>query len=244
MQSENPLFRRVGFDAAQTAPMTVAGAVNKTVAMTGVATAVAFVFYFYCLNLGYTNSPAMFGAIVGGVGGLVLALISAFKPQASPMLAMPYAVLEGLLLGGISAAYEYRFPGLPLIAIAATFVTTFGLLALYKAKIIQATQKFKAVVLSATLAILILYLLQWVMVLAFGNSIPFLFENGMIGLGFAAFVAIIASLNLILDFDMVERSAELRAPKYMEWFCGIALLATLVWMYLSFLRLLGIIRSN
>ena len=244
MQSNNPMFKKVTFDAAYTEPMTVAGAVNKAVLMTGVATAIALVFYFYCLNLGYTNSPAMLGAIVGAIGGLVLALIMAFKPQTSSSLALPYAVLEGLFLGGISAAYEYRFPGLPLIAVAATFVTTFGLLGLYKAKIIQATEKFKAVVLSATLAIVILYVVQWIMVLAFGNSIPFLFENGMIGLGFAAFVAVIASLNLILDFDLVERSAEYHAPKYMEWFCGVALLATLVWMYISFLRLLGIIRSN
>ena len=245
MQSNNPMFRKVEFNAAmQTEPMTVAGAVNKAVLMTGVATAVAMVFYFYCLNLGYTNSPAMIGAITGAVGGLVLALIAAFKPHLSTSIAMPYAVLEGLFLGGISAAYEYKFPGLPLIAIAVTFVTTFALLGLYKAKIIQATEKFKAVVISATLAILILYVVQWVMTLAFGNSIPFLFDNGIIGLGFAAFVAIIASLNLILDFDLIERSAALNAPKYMEWFCGIALLATLVWMYISFLRLLGIIRSN
>lgn len=245
MQSNNPMFRKVEFNAAmQTEPMTVAGAVNKAVLMTGVATAVAMVFYFYCLNLGYTNSPAMIGAITGAVGGLALALIAAFKPHLSTSIAMPYAVLEGLFLGGISAAYEYKFPGLPLIAIAVTFVTTFALLGLYKAKIIQATEKFKAVVISATLAILILYVVQWVMTLAFGNSIPFLFDNGIIGLGFAAFVAIIASLNLILDFDLIERSAALNAPKYMEWFCGIALLATLVWMYISFLRLLGIIRSN
>lgn len=244
MQSNNPMFRKVEFDATYSEPMTIAGAVNKAVLMTGAATAVALVFYFYCLNIGYTNSPAMLGAIVGAVGGLVLALIAAFKPHLSTNIAMPYAVLEGLFLGGISAAYEYRYPGLPLIAVAATFVTTFVLLGLYKAKIIQATQKFKAVVMSATLAILILYVVQWVMVLAFGNSIPFLFGNGIIGLGFAAFVAVIASLNLILDFDLVERSAELNAPKYMEWFCGIALLATLVWMYISFLRLLGIIRSN
>ncbi|TEU24786.1 Bax inhibitor-1/YccA family protein [Alkanindiges illinoisensis] len=244
MQSNNPMFKKVGFDATYTEPMTVSGAVNKAVLMTGVATAIALVFYFYCLNLGYINSPAMLGAVVGAIGGFVLALIMTFKPHTSSSLALPYAVLEGLFLGGISAAYEYRYPGLPLIAVAATFVTTFGLLGLYKAKIIQATEKFKAVVLSATLAILILYLVQWVMVLAFGNSIPFLFENGMIGLGFAAFVAVIASLNLILDFDLVERSAEYHAPKYMEWFCGVALLATLVWMYISFLRLLGIIRSN
>lgn len=244
MQSNNPMFSKVSFDATMSSPMTVAGAINKTVLMTGVATAIAMVFYFYCLNLGYANSPAMLGAIVGAVGGLILALITAFKPHLSPSLAMPYAVLEGLFLGGISAAYQYRFPGLPILAVAATFITTFVLLGLYKAKIIQATEKFKAVVISATLAIAILFVVQIGMSLMFGNSIPFLFENGMIGLGFAAFVAIIASLNLILDFDLIERSAEFNAPKYMEWFCGIALLATLVWMYISFLRLLGIIRSN
>lgn len=244
MQSNNPLFRKATFDVAHGEPMTVAGAVNKAVVMTGVATVVALVFYFYCLNLGYANSPAMLGAIIGAVGGLVLALVAAFKPHLSTNIAMPYAVLEGLFLGGISAAYEYQFPGLPLIAIAVTFVTTFALLGLYKAKIIQATEKFKAVVISATLAILLLYVLQWIMTLVFSSTVPFLFDNGIIGLGFAAFVAIIASLNLILDFDLVERLAELNAPKYMEWFCGIALLATLVWMYISFLRLLGIIRSN
>lgn len=243
MQSDNPLFKKATFvPSAQ--PMTVTGAINKTILMTGTASTVAVLFFFYCMSVGYTNSPAMVGAIAGAIIGLVLALITAFKPETSKMLAMPYAVVEGLFLGGISAYYEYRFPGLPLIAVAATFVTTFGLLGLYKARVIQATEKFKAVVISATLAIAILYLLQWVMVLAFGNSIPFLFENGMIGLGFAAFVAVIASLNLILDFDLIERSSQMHAPKYMEWFCGIAMLATLVWMYVSFLRLLGIIRSE
>lgn len=244
MQSDNPMFRRVGFQATVTSPMTVSGAVNKTVLMTGVASAIALVFYFYCLRLGVLQSPAMLGGIVGAVGGFVLALIITFKPQSSASLALPYAVMEGLFMGGISAAYEARYPGLPLIAVAATFTTTFVLLALYKMRLVQATEKFKAVVMSATLAIAILYLIQLGMQLLFDNNIPFLFDNGMIGLGFAAFVTVIASLNLILDFDLVERSAQLHAPKYMEWFSGVALLATLVWMYVSFLRLLGLIRSN
>lgn len=244
MQSDNPMFRRVGFQATVTSPMSVSGAVNKTVLMAGVASAIALVFYFYCLRLGVLASPAMLGGIVGAVGGFVLALIITFKPHTSASLALPYAVMEGLFMGGISAVYEARYPGLPLIAVAATFTTTFVLLALYKMRLVQATEKFKAVVMSATLAIAILYLVQLGMQLMFDNSIPFLFDNGMIGLGFAAFVTIIASLNLILDFDLVERSAQLHAPKYMEWFCGVALLATLVWMYVSFLRLLGLIRSN
>ncbi|MEY4517147.1 MAG: hypothetical protein RL180_1493 [Pseudomonadota bacterium] len=243
MQSNNPMFQRVTVNTSAES-MTVAGAVNKAVLLTGVAAAVALVFFVYCMQVGYTNSPAMLGAIVGGIAGMILALIITFKPNTGSTLAIPYAVMEGLFLGGISASYEYRFPGLPLIAVAATFVTTFGLLALYKANVIRATEKFKSVVISATIAIAVLYLIQMVMRLAFGNSVPFLFDNGIIGLGFAAFVAIIASLNLILDFDLIERSAEVRAPKSFEWFCGVALLATLVWMYVSFLRLLGIVKSD
>jgi uncharacterized YccA/Bax inhibitor family protein len=243
MQSSNPMFQKAEFFPAAV-PMTVQGAINKTVMMTGFSAIIAFMFYLYCMNTGVANSPAMLGAMAGGIGGFILALIITFKPNTAPSLAMPYAALEGLFMGGISAAYEARYPGLPLIAVAATFITTFGLLGLYKANIIRATETFKSVIISATLAIAMLYLVQMVMSLAFGNSIPFLFENGIVGLGFAAFVTIIASLNLILDFDLIERSAEMRAPKAFEWFCGVALLATLVWMYASFLRLLGIIRSE
>lgn len=243
MQSSNPMFRKAAFHPSAEA-MSVQGAVNKTIMMTGLSASVAFVFYFYCMQMGYLNSPAMVGSIVGAVASLVLGLIVAFKPNTSSMLAMPYAAMQGLFMGGISAYYEYKFPGLPLIAVAATFITTFSLLGLYKAGIIRATETFKSVIISATIAIMLLYVVQMIMSLAFSNSIPFLFENGIIGLGFAAFVAIIASLNLILDFDLIERSAAMHAPKSFEWFCGVALLATLVWMYVSFLRLLGIIRSE
>lgn len=243
MQSNNPMFQRVTVQPSAEA-MTVSGAINKTVLLTGVASVIALLFFTYCMNQGYLNSPAMLGAIVGGIGGFILAMIITFKPNTGSTLAIPYAVMEGLFLGGISASYQYRYPGLPLIAVAATFVTTFALLGLYKANIIRATDKFKSVIISATLAIAALYLIQLMMSLIFKSNIPFLFENGIIGLGFAAFVAVIASLNLILDFDLIERSVEVRAPKAFEWFCGVALLATLVWMYVSFLRLLGLVRSN
>ncbi len=242
MQSNNPLFKRATFEVAGE-PMTVNGAIQRTVMLTGMSTALAVAFYAYSLSQP-GSGVGMMGALLGGIVAMILALITSFRPHMSQSLAIPFALMEGVFMGGISATYEARFPGLPLIAMAATFATTFGLLALYKANIIRATDKFKSVVISASLAIFALYIIQMFMSLFFSGSIPFLFDNGIIGLGFAAFVAIIASLNLILDFDLIERCAAVQAPKYMEWFCGIALLATLVWMYVSFLRLLGIIRSN
>ncbi len=167
-----------------------------------------------------------------------------FKPKTSPALSLPYAVLQGLFLGGVSAVYEYKYPGVPASALLATFVTTITLFGLYRAGIIRATEKFKSIVISATIAIALIFVVQIVMQLAFSSTIPGLFaQTGMLAIGFAAFVAIIASLNLILDFDMIERCAQMGAPKYMEWFCATALLATLVWMYISFLRLLGTLRN-
>jgi uncharacterized YccA/Bax inhibitor family protein len=99
-------------------------------------------------------------------------------------------------------------------------------------------------VISASIAIGLVFVVQFIMRLAFGSSIPFLFESNLLGIGFAAFVAVIASLNLILDFDLIESAAAQRAPKSYEWLCGIALLATLVWMYYSFLRLLSLLQGD
>ena len=159
-------------------------------------------------------------------------------------MAIPYALFEGAFLGGISVIFQLKFPGVPLQALLATFVTTLVMFALYRFQIIRATEKFKAVVLSASIAIAIVFMVQIVMRLAFSSSVPYIFESNWLGIAFAAFVAVIASLNLILDFDLIETSAAERAPKAMEWLCGIALLATLVWMYYSFLRLLSLLQGD
>ena len=245
MQSDNPMLRRAEF-VPTSQPMTVAGAVNKSIILTTIAAIIAIAFYAYSISLMHQGiaNPAPLGAIVGAVAGLVVVLIMTFKPKTSATLSVPYAVFEGLFLGGVSAMYETRYPGVPASALLATFVTTISLFALYRAGVIRATEKFKSIVISATIAIALIYVVQMIMQLAFNSTIPGLFEQtGILAIGFAAFVAIIASLNLILDFDLIERCAQMGAPKYMEWFCATALLATLVWMYISFLRLLSSIRN-
>ncbi|MEB3767043.1 Bax inhibitor-1/YccA family protein [Acinetobacter sp. MD2] len=242
MQSKNPILMRVETYADLQNPMSVQGTVQKSVMLTAIAAIVGVAIFFYAaftanVTLAYAAS------MVGMFGGIILAIITVFKPQTAQTLAIPYALFEGAFLGGISFIFQLKYPGAPLQALLATFVTTFVLFGLYKAKIIRATEKFKAVVMSATIAIAIVFVVQLVMQLAFSSSIPYIFESNWLGLGLAAFVAVIASLNLILDFDLIENAAMQGAPKSFEWTCAISLLATLVWMYISFLRLIGLVRD-
>ena len=243
MQSNNPILTRVETYSDLAEPMTIQGAIQKSVLLTVIAAGLGIALFFYCAMTA-NLSIAYAAAIVGAIGSFVLALITTFKSNTAPALAIPYALFEGAFLGGISFVFQLKYPGAPLQALLATFVTTLVMFALYRMQIIRATEKFKAVVMSATLALCIVFVIQLIMQFAFGSAIPYLFESNWLGIGFAVFVAVIASLNLILDFDLIETAAAQGAPKSMEWLCGIALLATLVWMYISFLRLIGLLSND
>ncbi len=188
--------------------------------------------------------------LLGAFGGLGVAIAITFKKDWSPYLAPAYALLEGLFVGSISALYEYSAPsgqnayaggysGIVLQAVGLTFAVVIAMYFLYSFRIIQATQKFKAVVVTATAGLAIFYLVCWAISM-FGVAAPsFIFQNSALGIGFSLFVVALAALNLILDFDMIEQGAKLGAPKYMEWYGAFGLLVTIVWLYIEILRLLS-----
>jgi uncharacterized YccA/Bax inhibitor family protein len=185
--------------------------------------------------------------LTGAIGGLVIAIVLTFKKEWSPFLAPAYALLEGLFVGAISAYYNFAFaetaPFIVMNAVGLTLACAIGMYLLYSFKIIQATQKFKAIIFTATAGIAIFYLIAWVIGF-FGVTIPFLHEGSLLGIGFSLFVVAIAALNLILDFDMIEQGAAFGAPKYMEWYGAFGLLVTIVWLYLEILRLLSKLSSR
>jgi uncharacterized YccA/Bax inhibitor family protein len=181
--------------------------------------------------------------IAAGIGGFVTALVTIFAPKASPVTAPLYAVLEGLLLGTISAIYEARFQGIMIQAVGLSVGVLVLLLALYGTGVVRATQKFKIGILAATGAVCLVYLVSWVLSL-FGTHVPYIHEAGPVGIGFSVVVVAIAALNLILDFDFIQTGSRRGAPKYMEWYAGFSLLVTLVWMYLEILRLLSKLKSR
>lgn len=236
--SRNPLMkesalkapRSMDLDDLNYIPMTVSGAINKTFilfAIMSLTTAVSFMM------------PTKFLFWVGIIGGLGFVFAASFKPKYSAMLAPGYAVFEGFFVGSISAMYYYTFQGIVLQAVVLTFSTLFLMLLIYKTGIIKVTEKFRAGVVMATGAVFIFYVLAMVFRM-FGVYLPYLHEGGMIGIGISVVIIGIASLNLLLDFDSFEKGAENKAPQYMEWFCAMGLLVTLVWLYVEFLRLLSI----
>ena len=185
-------------------------------------------------NLGIVG-PA---TIVGGIGGFIVALVTVFRPRASPYTAPLYAVLEGLLLGGVSALYNARFAGLPLQAVTLTFGVFAALLLVYRTGIVRVTQNFRLGVFAATGGIAIMYLLSFVLRL-FGVQMAFLHDSSPLSIGISLVVVVVAALNLVLDFDFIERGVERGAPRFMEWYAAFGLLVTLVWLYLEILRLLS-----
>ena len=162
----------------------------------------------------------------------------------APITAPLYAVVEGVLVGGISYMYaSFLGEGIVFNALMLTILCLASMLFAYKTGLIKATEKFRSFIVTATGAIMMIYMLSFVMGM-FGASIPYLHSGGMIGIGISLFIIGIAVLNLILDFDNIERNAQAGAPKYMEWVCGLGLLITLVWIYLEILRLLAVLAAN
>ena len=177
---------------------------------------------------------------IGAIAGFIISLVIIFKPKTSPFLAPLYAVAEGMLVGGLSAVLEMSFKGIVIQAVSATLAVCFVMFALYKTRIIQVTEKLRAVVISATLAIGLLYLLNWFMIMFHYNALSnFLWSSSPLSIGVSVLICIVAAFNLILDFDIIERYSQISAPKYMEWYCSFGLMVTIVWLYLEILRLLS-----
>ncbi len=219
--------------------MTVSGTVNKTFIMLLLLVASATGIW-YLGSIGYNIFPYM---IAGAIVGLILVFVAAFRPQHSTIVAPGYAIFEGLFIGGISAFFEQMYPGIVIQAVGATFVTFMVCLGLYKYKIVKVNQQFRSVVIAATLAIATYYIVSWLFSM-FTSFVPVHYGNSLMSIGISVFVIIIAALNLFLDFDMIEKGAAQKQPKYMEWFGAIGLMVTLVWLYVEFLRLISKLSSR
>ena len=184
-------------------------------------------------------------ALVGVIVGFAAVIALYFKPQWAKILGPVYAVAEGYFLGVISKAYETFQKGIVLQAVGATLGVFLVMLVLYKTQILKVTDKFRKIVIGATLGLMLFYLVSFVIRLIAGaGSVSFLNSASGLGIAFSVFAAGLAALNLALDFDFIEKGAANRLPKNTEWFAAVGLLVTLVWLYLELLRLLSKLQRN
>ena len=246
MRTSNPTlndnaFRNEGVAFGQEA-MTISGTVNKA----GILLLLALATSVWTWNLflhSRTPEAVMPLVLVGGIGGFIVAIVTVFKKQWSPVTAPMYALLEGLVLGSVSAIFELRWPGLPIQAVSLTFGVLIVMLLAYRSRIIPVTDKLRIGIVAATGGIALFYLAQFILGF-FGIHFTVVNGSGPIGIGFSVLVVIIASLNLVLDFDFIERGAQAGAPKYMEWYGAFGLMVTLIWLYFEMLRLLSKLRDR
>jgi uncharacterized YccA/Bax inhibitor family protein len=242
MQSSNPTLNERTFGAARVGigepTMTIQGTVNKTFILLAVLVVTAM------WTWSKTTDPSSAGSLkiifYGSMfAGLILGVVTSFKPTWSPITAPIYAAFEGMFLGILSAYYEIRFPGIVMQAVGLTFAVTFAMLMGYKAGWLQATPGLRKGLMIAMGGIFLFYMV--IMIAGFfGIHAPgFINGGGPLGIVFSLFVVGIASMSLILDFDIIESGAREGLAKYMEWYGAFALMVTLVWLYMEIIRLLS-----
>jgi uncharacterized YccA/Bax inhibitor family protein len=236
----NPLLKNDVFKSEQTENneiMTVSGVINKTFIL------LALLFYSSMYSLKHIDifAPLLPYLLIFS---FILAMILIFKKTISMFLSPIYAICEGLILGVVSLFFERMYPGIVFNGIIVTICSLFCMLAAYKTGIIKVTQKFRSVMMLSMFSICLFYIISLLF-----NVFGFEFfknvqNNSNLSIISSLFISIVASLSLIIDFDLIEHSVKYKANKYMEWYCAFSLIVTLVWLYIEVIRLLSKLSSN
>lgn len=245
MATRNPFFNEKTFENVtytSEATMTISGVINKTAVLL-LLTVISSIFtWSQVAKAAGTASDAWPWMIGGMIVGLVLAIATAFKPNWAPVTSPFYALAQGLFIGGISALYNVKSNGIVFQAVLGTFGVLAVMLALYRFRIIKVTDKLRSTIVALTLGVMLLYGASLLMTV-FGFRMPIINDPTPLGIGLSILIIGIAAFNFLLDFDLVERGVEERAPSSFEWYCAFGILVTLIWMYLEMLRLLNKLRS-
>ena len=240
----NPILNEKNFSEQERvyegSPMTINGTIQVT-AFLGLLLICAATFVWSRYTGGYMDMAMM---LTGGgvIVGFILALIISFTNN--KVLIPVYAAAEGCAIGGLSAIFESQFPGIVIQAVACTFAALFAMLVLYKMRLITATDKFRSVIFITTASIAAVYLVAFIGSFFFHLNVPVLNDASPLGIAVSVGITAIAALNLIIDFDFIEKGEQMMLPKDYEWRGAFGLMVTLVWLYLEILRLLAKLNSR
>jgi len=240
MRSE--IFASASRDTTTTEVMTVNGAINKSLLL--LLLILLGGSYTWKVAFDNLNPGAVTPWMIGGaIGGLITALIIIFKPTTARIAAPIYAIFEGLFLGGISAYFEAAYQGIVIQAVALTIGTLLIMLFVYRTGIIKVNKQFMAGIVAATGAVALFYIIS-MFIGWFGGNTSYITGNSNLSIIISGVIVVIAALNLVVDFHIIDEGAKQGAPKYMEWYGAFALMVTLVWLYLELLKLLAKVSSR
>ena len=241
MKSSNPVFKDSLFahrSKTKGAVMTIGGTIIKTILLlTLVAVTAVWVWSRFDIQSARSMHTLRMLLSISGPVALVLGFITPFRPNWSPITAPFYAVSQGIVLGCLSYFVEMLYPGIIQQAVPLTLCVLFSMLLLYSTGVIRVTRRFQAMVLSAMLAIMFTYLIEWLLRFV-GIQIPYIHDGSILGIAFSLFVVVVAAFSLLLDFELIVQGQAHGAPKYMEWYCAYGLMVSLVWLYFRILDLL------
>lgn len=244
----NPILNDSMFEKADhfsnSETMTTNGAIMKTFIL-GLVFSIATIISFSYLqkNVIGDNFPYISFIAVPSIIAFALAIIMGFAPKTSPFLSVIYSVLQGVAVAGISFIFNAAYEGIVFEAVVCTMVVFFTMLLLYRARIIRATEKFKAVMVVVLSSIAVFYLIMFV-ISFFGIHPEWFYGSSLVSIGISIAVIIAAALSLILDFDFIEEGENASLPKYMEWYAAFGLIVTIIWLYLEILRLLAKLKDR
>lgn len=239
MNSSNPVLSDKVLDRASkldasAGVMTVSGSVAKTGFLLALVIAAASFSWKYTAD---NPTSALWFVSGASIAALIVALPIIFG-KLNAVLVVLYAALEGLVLGSISQLFNSQYAGSVMQAVVMTIAITVGMLFLYASGIIKVTEKVRSVIIIATVGVLLYYLFSFVVGL-FSPAFVAAMNSGSLGIVFAAVVVLIASFNLLLDFDFIDKGSAQKLPAKYEWYAAFGLMVTLIWLYISILRLLG-----
>jgi uncharacterized YccA/Bax inhibitor family protein len=242
-QSGNPAFSK----SALSKIGDIESSKSATIMGTTIKIFVLLAFTIFAATFGWqaavANSSSLVIVIVaGGIIGFIAALITVLNPKFAVVSGPIYALVQGYVLGAVSQMYNVQFDGIVLQTVALTGALFFSALLVFSAGLIKVTDKFRTGVIIATGGIAIYYLITMFAGM-FGFHMPLMYNTGTLGIAISAFIIFIATLNLILDFDMIQKLEQNKAPKTFEWYGAFALMVTLIWLYFEVLRLIANLRG-
>ena len=247
MQSSNPVLTRgrgfAAMNGTQTDPLEAAyAAPSASATSTGrmtiedvvMRTATLFVVLVAVGSVAWGMNLGGGALLLGFGGGFVLAMINSFKKTVSPALVLAYAAFEGLALGALSRFYNDVYPGIVSQAVIGTLCAFAGILVAYRSGKIRVTPKFTRIMFGALIGYMV-----------FGLITMFVgFPGGSTGTLIALAGVALATFFLVLDFDQIQKTIAMGAPREESWRMAFGLMVTLVWLYLEVLRLLSILRNS